>query len=428
MRAVLFFSVSLVVAGCVAGLARWNVFNPNAPASDGPGSLNAAFGVNGTLVTKIGEGISEINSIYVYPDGENAGKILAAGYAFSGGRGAIALARFTAAGELDTSFAAGQGYILTVATDAINRGHHVAVGSNGGISVVGTGNNATSLVVCRYDATGSLLNGFPFIRNVMLKEGEFFGGFIDSVRDDVFAGGYVVGGSTFLDPNLAVAAVKSVPALDTDVFASAGEFADSSGPLSKIYWMDDVDADVFLSAGWSQDQKHLQIVKWRKVNATAEFAFDQALSTDPLIPFQGAYLSSLDMVVGGTLYSSVPKFLWTRHRRIDLSQVLLSTTEGYAAESLGDDGEGRGIAVYQDRVLMGGWAKTGGRDYFAAARFLNVGVLDSAFNETGKMLISLGTNDRAHALAISPAGNLLLGGYATVDGEKRFALASVVLQ
>ena len=73
----------------------------------GNGSLDASFGTGGLVVQPVGAAPCRANAVAI----DSSGRILVAGCAQVGGSADFALARFTPAGQLDTSFAGGAGYV-----------------------------------------------------------------------------------------------------------------------------------------------------------------------------------------------------------------------------------------------------------------------------------------------------------------------------
>jgi uncharacterized delta-60 repeat protein len=143
----------LVVAGEVGtangqdfALARYNA----------DGSLDSSFGTGGWVVTNFFGDDDHARALVRQADG----KLLVAGYVYTGTEYDIALARYTANGILDTTFD-GDGRVVTdVSGDDV--GHALALQGDGQILVAGwsfTGTN-DDFVLLRYNANGSLDTGF----------------------------------------------------------------------------------------------------------------------------------------------------------------------------------------------------------------------------------------------------------------------------
>jgi uncharacterized delta-60 repeat protein len=91
-----------------------------------------------------------------------------------------------------------------------------------------------------------------------------------------------------------------------------------------------------------------------------------------------------------------------------------------------NDDEIQGLAIQSDgKIVAGGFSFTGGSYDFAVARYDTFGNLDGAFGTGGITTTDFtGSDDLAHAVALTPGGNIVLGGQTAngVTGED-FALA-----
>lgn len=92
------------------------------------------------------------------------------------------------------------------------------------------------------------------------------------------------------------------------------------------------------------------------------------------------------------------------------------------------------IAIQADgKIILAGWTKTtNGNTYFALARYLTNGKLDTTFGRTTGAqagttyitpTISNGTNDRINALVIQPDGKILVAGWTSNNGTNYFGIA-----
>ncbi|MBI4740881.1 MAG: hypothetical protein HY777_04860 [Betaproteobacteria bacterium] len=130
------------------------------------GSLDASFGVNGVVATRIGNGVTSIQdggvdetfaALALLPDG----RIVAAGYAKIGGNYVLAIARYNTNGGLDISF--GSGGIVTTNTGGDPYLTGAVLQPDGKIVVAGgatpSGGVDTALLV-RYNSNGSLDSSF----------------------------------------------------------------------------------------------------------------------------------------------------------------------------------------------------------------------------------------------------------------------------
>src|SRR5438128_2219181 len=117
------------------------------------GGLDSTFGTGGKVGTPIGSIDDAAAALVVQPDG----KLVAAGYSDRGGNTTFALARYNAAGSLDTSFGTG-GKVTTAIGSTDDEVLALALQPDGKLVAAGftasAGNTAFALV--RYNADGSL--------------------------------------------------------------------------------------------------------------------------------------------------------------------------------------------------------------------------------------------------------------------------------
>jgi uncharacterized delta-60 repeat protein len=143
----------LVVAGEVGtangqdfALARYNA----------DGSLDSSFGTGGWVVTNFFGDDDHGRALVRQTDG----KLLVAGYVYTGTEYDIALARYTATGSLDTSFDGDGRAVTDISGDDV--GQAIALQGNGQILVAGWSFTGTDddFVLLRYNANGSLDSSF----------------------------------------------------------------------------------------------------------------------------------------------------------------------------------------------------------------------------------------------------------------------------
>lgn len=135
--------ITSALIACVASLAGAQI----------PGTLDTTFGTSGTTSTQIGSSFEGWRSVALQPDG----KIVTATACTSGSVKAFCLARFTAAGALDTTFGTSGKTVTTIGSaDATATG--MAILSDGKIVLGGHCGASGSGVFClaRYTANGTL--------------------------------------------------------------------------------------------------------------------------------------------------------------------------------------------------------------------------------------------------------------------------------
>lgn len=104
--------------------------------------------------------------------------------------------------------------------------------------------------------------------------------------------------------------------------------------------------------------------------------------------------------------------------RFDMNGALDTTLNGTGKEivSFGADvdrAHAVAISPTDQKIVLAGFQRTGGKDDFAVVRLKPNGALDTSFNSTGKVVIGLSTGaDAASAVAVQPDGKVVVAGYA----------------
>ena len=118
------------------------------------GSLDTSFNGNGKVTTAVGSGNDYAASVAVQTDG----KVVVAGYSFSGATVVVAVVRYNANGSLDATFN-GTGKVTTIFGSGGNdQARSVTLQSDGKIVIAGSSSNGSDgdFAVLRYNTDGSL--------------------------------------------------------------------------------------------------------------------------------------------------------------------------------------------------------------------------------------------------------------------------------
>ena len=118
------------------------------------GALDTTFGTGGKVTTAIGTGNDYGRAMAVQDDG----KIVVAGYSYVGFSSDIALARYTSAGALDTTFGTG-GKVTTAIGSGNDFARAMAIDGDGKIVVAGSSRNVgdtDDFALARYTSAGAL--------------------------------------------------------------------------------------------------------------------------------------------------------------------------------------------------------------------------------------------------------------------------------
>ncbi len=212
----------IVVAGHAFNGSNWDFAIVRYTSA---GVLDSSFGSGGKVMTPIGPTTDLGYNMTLQSDG----KIIVAGYSHNGSTIGFALARYTEAGALDTSFGSG-GTVTTVIGSSADIGRSVAVQSDGKIVVAGYSliGGTNDFAVVRYTSSGVLDSGFGVGGKVTtsIGSGDDYGQSV-SVQSDgkILVPGFAWNGS---DWNFALVRYTSGGALDAS-FGSGGKVITSIG-------------------------------------------------------------------------------------------------------------------------------------------------------------------------------------------------------
>jgi uncharacterized delta-60 repeat protein len=145
-------------AGNTGPLSNAVNFSTTPALLGGPGTLDSSFGVGGKVITPIGSGEDRGHAIAMQSDG----KVVVAGYSHNGTNKDFCVVRYNFDGTLDTSFGTG-GKVTTDFGGTNDEANGVAVQADGRIVAVGgalSGSNQKVFAVARYNADGTLDDSF----------------------------------------------------------------------------------------------------------------------------------------------------------------------------------------------------------------------------------------------------------------------------
>ena len=183
------------------------------------GLLDPSFGIGGMVITPMGTGGDTTSSVVV----QSNGMIVVAGSSSSGGSTDFALARYTPAGALDTSFGFG-GKVITPIGAGADRCTSMAIQSDGNIILAGYSHNGSNndFALARYTPSGALDTTFGIGGKVTtpIGSGDDEGsGMVVQSDGKIVVGGY---SGTFPDYDFATVRYTANGMLDT-IFGSGGK-------------------------------------------------------------------------------------------------------------------------------------------------------------------------------------------------------------
>ena len=390
-----------------------------APARAAPGDLDTSFNATGKQVLDLGSAAVESSASGVALDG--SGRAVAVGT--SGGD--IALARYTAAGVLDTTFGGGDGTVVTdvdPAFDSVDTGNAVAIDSQGRIVIAGASNG--DFEIARYLATGTL----DLDLQVDLGGSDEASGVAIGAADSI-----VVAGTTDANGSEDLAAVR----------------LDSSGSPDPAF---DGDGQAIVDTTGSDEEGHAVAVdssgrvviagSTHQTSGTTDFAVTRlthagAVDVQRSVDYGGfdeanavAVDGSGNIVAAGTATGTDTDLLVARITAAGSFDPTFGAPNGYVRHDLGGAESANGVAVdAAARVVVGGTSTAGSGPDFAVARLTSTGALDATFSADGWALADIGNPgpsssvDSGNAVALDGTKVVLAGGAEGPVGVDEFALA-----
>ena len=333
------------------------------------GSLDTSFDGDGKVVTPIGSGNDYSRSIVLQSDG----KIVVAGYSYSGSNCDFAVVRYNANGSLDTSFDADGCVTTSFAFSSSEYGYGVAVQSDGKIVLAGYSWNGSNydFALVRYNAGGSLdttFDGDGLGTTDFASSSDY--GYCMALQPDgkILVAGYSNG-------DFALARYNTNGSLDT-TFDGDGKVTTPIGSSTDCAYSVILQADgKIVAAGYS----------WNGSNY--DFAVARYNSN-----------GSLDTTFDGDGKLTTP----------------LGSADDYA----------QSVALQADgKIVVAGYSYNGSNNDFAVARYNANGSLDTSFNGSGKATLDFGSsNDYGYGVAVQADGKVVVAGYSNVSGNYDFAL------
>ena len=400
------------------------------------GSLDTDFGTEGRVTTAVGSGHDEAQAVAV--DGD--GNIVVAGYSDSGSNHDFAVVRYDSDGNLDTDFST-DGKVTTGIGSAGDFGRAVVVQSDGKIVVAGyswTGSNRDFAVV-RYNANGSLDTGFHADGKVTTAVG--------SGDDEAHAlaldgdGNIVVAGNSHNGSNHDFAAVRydSDGSLDTD-FSTDGKVTTGVGSAGDFGRAVAVDGDgniVVAGNSYNGSNHDFAVVRYDSDGSLdTDFDSDGKVTTGVGSGHDYGHAVAVDgdgkIVVAGTRYASgTPGFALVRYKADgsldDTFGTIVSgnTRSGKQTTSFGSgNSEAHTVALASNgKIVAAGFARTSVEVVPALARYNANGTLDTSFDSDGKVAPFDSHDDQSRAVALQADGKVVTAGSSHNGSDDDFAVA-----
>ncbi|MEP6594442.1 MAG: T9SS type A sorting domain-containing protein [Ginsengibacter sp.] len=311
---------------------------------------------------------------------QSDGKILLAGYAFTGGSSDFALVRFNIDGSLDNSF--GEAGKQTSDFTGEDHAYSIASKSDGKILVIGEDDDGSNFAVARYTALGVLDNTFDgdgkLTDRLHLNQGSTYYTSTKIQSDGkILAAGYTWNGSNY---DFALARYNMNGSLDNSFSGDGRQTTD--------------------------------------FNAGDDYAYSLAIQNDGKIVLAGVADSNFAVARYNTDGSPDNSF-----------------SGGKVTTDFGFDDNAQSVAIQSDgKIVVAGWSVNGIDDFtdqplsdFALARYNANGSPDNSFSGDGKLTTDFGYDDLAKSVTLQSDGKILVAGtrqvYNQGDNTSQFALA-----
>jgi uncharacterized delta-60 repeat protein len=420
-----------VLLAVVVGVVAWCVGAGGAVGA--PGDLDTAFGGgDGIVTTAISTGDSLGRAVAV----DSQGRMIVAGTRIANGSADFAVARYTAAGELDTSFSA-DGKLLTDFGSVIDEGYGVAVDSQDRVVVAGVSVSGSDwdFAVARYTAAGELDTSFgggdgKLTTAIGPSADSGWGVAVDS------AGRIIVAGQSHngSDSDFAVVRYTSAGELDT-TFGTDGKVTTAIG--SSTDWGRAVVVDSqgrVVVAGYSYNGSDEDFAVARYTAAgvldTSFGGGDGIVTTAIGSGTDSGYAVAVDsqdrvVVAGYSDSGSDWDFAVARYTSAGVLDISFGGGDGKQTTDFGSGTDSAyGVAVdSDDRVVVAGESYNGNNDDFAVVRYTSSGVLDASFSSNGVVKTEIGTgDDKGFAVAIDSEGRIVVAGESFNGSNEDFTV------
>ncbi|BAZ49482.1 hemolysin-type calcium-binding region [Nostoc sp. NIES-4103] len=333
------------------------------------------YNVDGTLDTTFGNGGKVITAIKHYYTNDDSsivilsdGKILVAGSTYNGSNDDFLLAKYNSDGTLDSSFGSG-GKVTTSISSANDRGHSVAVQSDGKIILAGyteNGSNYSDFAVLRYNTNGSLDNSFGNSGKAITAIGTTFDqAYSVAIQSDgkIVASGYVHDNSGV---SLGLVRYNNDGSLDSS-FGNGGKVRSSALSYGYAY-----------SVAIQSDGK---ILIGGSSNGFTLVRYNSDGTVDPTFGNNGIANTNFDG--NGGIIEKIA---------IQADGKIVATGYTYVYDTASSDAD------------------------FALARYNSDGSLDTSFGNAGKIITPVSTRpDYGYGLALQSDGKIVVVGEANGD-------------
>ena len=383
--------------------------------------VDVAFGNAGTVVTPVGVGNDVAQAVVIQPDG----KIVAAGFGYSGLNNDFAVARYNSDGTLDQSF--GGGSVLVPVGQSEDEAFGIALQPDGRIVLVGQTYDGirTSVAVVRLNADGSPDTTFdgdgravfsPTVSNALARS--------VAIQADgrIVLTGVAYNGTNF---DIIVIRIEQNGSLDTTFDGNSGSdngivTTSVSNGNDQAYGIAVRPDGRIVVAGYFAGAVSNDTVVMRYL---ADGRLDSGFGQDGIA--RHTFSQETDEALALTLAPDGRIVIAGCIRNGSPNDFLIArlTANGDRDQSFGANGLtivpfsnapdiSLGVALQPDgKIIAAGFGNNGTNNDFGVARVNSNGTLDATFGGDGTVLTAIGSSvDSANAVAVAPDGGIVAVG------------------
>jgi len=400
-------------------LVRYNSDGSLDPTFDGDGKVTTAVGIGGECAYAVAIGMD--------------GKIVLAGYAFTGSVNTLAVVRYNSNGSLDSTFD-GDGKVTTTVGTSSSYAYGVAIQSDGKIVAAGYASTATSgtdFALVRYNVNGSLdttFGGAGVVTTTIATGTSSDYAYALAIQADgrIVAAGYTGG-------DFGLVRYNTDGSLDA-AFGNSGKVNTPVGITTDYANALAIQPDgMIVAAGYAGSATN-----------SGDFVlvrYTSSGSLDTTFGSSGTVITSIDVTsdsvrglglqaegqivaVGAVTNSSGNRIVVARYTSSGVLDTAfgtadtVTTTAGYSYEDL------RSVATQADgKIVAVGSVSSGTGSDFLLIRYNPDGSLDTSFGNGGSVVTAVGSSsDYAYGVFSQSDGKILVGGYVYGIANCDFAL------
>lgn len=395
-----------------------------------PGTLDPAFGINGSILVPVGAGDDLVHAAVQQPDG----MIVAAGWSHNGSNFDFALIRFRDDGFPDNSFSTDGKCTVSFGTFDDNA-TAIAIQPDGRIVVAGWTFNGSDLdfALSRIHTDGALDSTFGQGGKLTTDLGgtDYAASVVVQADGKIVVAGHHV--AAFSAPDFVLARYHPDGTLDT-AFGLAGFLTtdfDQNNDFGAAVALQPDGKIIVAGLAVVGANYEFALARYHSDGSPDEAFGNQGKCTTDISPSDDKGISMLvlpdgKILLGGFLHNGAGfDFALVRYLSNGTPDQSFGTNGRVVTDFYGKDDLIASIALQPDgKILAAGRSSNGSHYNFAMARYTTDGSLDGGFGDSGRVVTPLGHGfNSAFSVLLRPGGKIVLTGHAFNGENLDFALA-----